>query len=229
MALSFRSVYHTSILVDDPDTGEVSELPINVARLGVEAMAVFMRDYQRMSDPPSNRLIFVRKPEGEEQERNANGEPVVPLSVIATRRLAEMTDEQRAKYDKLDAEDEAFARAFLIRAVCEYITVPEGALEFDGVPVLDGKGLLRVFGGRRDVLQQLLVAIYAENSMSAAEKKVQRSLYDLKRSLNRQLLEVAGPKREATADAAASAASVPNEDAANQAATLSGLEVLPNH
>lgn len=231
MAVKVRRFYETVLHVDDPDApGLMAKVPLKVKRLSLEEMSDFKRDYQRLADPPSNRLIFVRKPEGEEQERNEKGEFVVPLEVVSQRRLVEMTPEQRVEYDTLDAEDEKFAKVFITRAIVNYTQVPTGELEDEeGTPITTGADLVRMFGSRRDILLQLIVSIWAENTLSASEKKVQRSLFDLKASLNQSLLEVLGQKQAPIAEPAENAASVETGGVTGLETTLSGSEALPSH
>lgn len=232
MAIKVLRHFDAVLVVDNPETETMThEVKVRVKKLTLEEMSDYKRDYQRMSDPPSNRMVFVRKPDGEEQERNEKDEYVIPLEAIAARRLAEMTEEQRKKYDAMDAEDEKFARRFISESITKYVTVyPDELTDEDDNPIVTGADLLREFGGNRNVLLQLIVMIWAENTMSAAEKKVRRSLSDLKSSLNRSLLDLLGPTPASVASDAASAASVENAAVTgNPEPTLSGSGEMPNH
>lgn len=201
------SYYPTEIQIDDLEVG------IHVARLDLDQIEKFKADYRRLSDPPSNRLIFVRRDTPDEQEHE-NGEFKFPLAAIAERRLREMTPEQRAEYDRLDAEDEAFGKRFLVESVTGYITVPEGQLEEeDGTPITTGRQLLRLYAGRSDVCQQLIIAIWAENTLTASEKKQQKSQFTSRRSSSRPSPEVPGPTPAPAASDAASVVSAASEGA----------------
>jgi hypothetical protein len=213
VAIKVRRFYDSTITVDDPETGESRELPIRVTRFDMETFSKFEKNWRRIGDQPSNRMIQVRQQNGDEQEKDEKGEYVVSLRTVMERRLTEMTAEEREAYDKQDAIDEEFSKKFLIDSVCAYVRVPEGALidEDDNgneVAVTTGEDLIRLYAGRGDVLRQLLTAVWTENTMSVAEKKVRRSLFALSRSLNEQVKVAAGLKLVPTAGAAENAASV---------------------
>jgi hypothetical protein len=217
-AIKVRRFFNSNITVDDPDTGESRELKIRVTRFDNDAFGRFERDWRRAGDPPSNRLTQVRKQDGDEQEKDDAGNFKVALHIVMERRLAEMTTEERAHYDELDAADEAFAKQFLMDAVTAHVRVLDGEMvdedeEGTEVPVTTGAQLLKIYAGRADVLRQLLTCIWTENTMSANEKKVRRSLFALSRSLNEQAMVAVGARQVPTADAAENAASVGIADA----------------
>jgi hypothetical protein len=231
--LKVRRFYPSTITVDDPES-TTREINIRVTRFDNDTFGVFEKNWRRVGDPPSNRMTQVRNTAGDEQEKKENGEFVIPLSAVMERRLAEMSTEERAKYDALDVQDEAFAQKFLVDSITAHVRVPEGEMvdedeEGNEVPVTTGAQLLKIYGGRGDVLRQLLTAIWTENTMSAAEKKVRRSLYALSRSLNEQAMVAVGLKQVPTADAAVSAASVEIEDATQSAQVIPfGSAETPN-
>lgn len=181
---------------------------MHVKRFDLDEFAKFDRDYRRVGDPPSNRMLLTRKPEGDEQEKDEQEKFKISLNTVAERRLAEMDVVARAAYEKQDAEDEKFSKQFLVDAISTYVTVPAGEVEDNDEPVTTGAQLVRIFGARADVLRQLLQAIWTENTLSAAEKKVRRSLSGLSRSLNEQTLAVLGQTPVPTVEPAANAASV---------------------
>jgi hypothetical protein len=107
---------------------------------------------------------------------------VVPDEEIRRRRLVEMTDGERARYDRLRAEDaEAYGR-FLSEALGQFVRVVPGQLAFeeDGEirDVLDGEQLAKCYGARTNILQQIALAIRAINEMTDAQKNDWRSRSD---------------------------------------------------
>lgn len=107
---------------------------------------------------------------------------LVPDEEIRRRRLVEMTDGERTRYDRLRAEDaEAYGR-FLSEALGQFVRVAPGQLAFeeDGEvrDVLDGEQLAKCYGARTNILQQIALAIRAINEMTEAQKNDWRSRSD---------------------------------------------------
>ena len=207
--------YPSTIWIDDPETGENKEIRIKVKRFSVEEGAAFSRNYHRSANPPSAAMV-ARKDTPEEQAKDEKGVYKLSDEEIKARRLLEMDEETRRQYDEMDEDEEAFSRTFLVETITNYIRVePEQIFEeTDGgewKSVVDGAGLLRLFGGRQDILFQLLRAVRQENTLSAAAKKVLKSLSDSARSSVAQRMAAVGQKPEPTADAAETAASAGTE------------------
>lgn len=211
--------FPSPIAIDD------TALTVEIARLTIDQIAVFSAEYRRVADSPSNRMIFIRREDApDEQERSEDGTYKVPIAAIAERRLKEMPPAQRAEYDRLDLEDETFVRRVLVESITAYVTVPEGQLEEeDGTAVTTGVQLLRLYAGRHDVLSALYQAIHTENTMSEAQKKLQRSLSALRRSWAKHVQAASGPTPEPAAAGVETAASAESEAAtATPSATPSG-------
>ena len=102
--MKVRSFYPAAIQLDDPETGELHELAIRVKRMDLDTFNRWAKDCKRAEDPASNRMLG-RKPDGEEQEKDGQGNYAIDAEEIAKRCLAEMTDGERQRYDALDAED----------------------------------------------------------------------------------------------------------------------------
>lgn len=105
---------------------------------------------------------------------------LIPDDEIRRRRLIEMTDGERARYERLRADDsEAYAR-YLSEGLRKFVKVPPGQLEYvdeHGVvtPVTNGEQLALCYGSRPEVLRQISFAIRAVNEMTEAQKKGWRS------------------------------------------------------
>lgn len=110
---------------------------------------------------------------------------VIDDEEIRRRRLVEMTAEQFAEYERVRACDQDVFTDFQDDAIRNYIRVPKGQLRLtivnpddateESVPVLTGDQFLQCFGGRPDVLRQVIVAIRETCSLTEAQKKTSRS------------------------------------------------------
>lgn len=225
MAVKVRSYYPVTIPIDDPETGDKQNVKMRVRRLNIEEFAAFSAKFRQSSNHPSRALV-ARLPDGDEQEKDDTGAFKVSDERVLERRLVEMSDEERARYDAMDAAEETFAREFLRESISIYITVESGELfeEKDGKdePIINGVDLVRLYGARRDVLSALLNAIWSENTLSAHEKKALRSLSDLKRSLTERALVAVGTKPETIAPSVDAPVFVETGAATESTAALSG-------
>lgn len=206
MTLKLASTYPARLVVDVDETGTETAIEIRVKRLNEEEYAVFAADLATLNDPPSNTFTDVRH--DDEQAEAEGGGFVIPITEIRRRRLAAMDRETRARYDAADAADEAFAKAFLVRAISDFVSVPVDVLAIDDVPVLTGRDLLRVFGAQVDLLRELMMTVWLENTLSTAQKKAWRSWSDSRRTSTGRPPAPTGPRPAPTADAAAHGDSV---------------------
>jgi hypothetical protein len=240
--------FRTSIFVDDPQTGERREIKIKVKRFSVDEGTKFARDYNRSANPASLSMICRRDSEDEQATKIVPAvirgdrviEPereefVIGNDEIAKRRLAEMDAETRARYDRLDAEEEKFSNDFIVDTLTNYVRVVPGQnitsvddFENEDAPVEEvktGRDLARLFGGHPTVVRDLLRAVHLENSQDEQAKKVLRQLFGFAPfSVERETVAV-GQRPEQTADAASKPVSVVTVDAGqNTTAPLSGSE-----
>lgn len=223
--MKILNFYPTTILIDDPETGAAVTVRVRVTRMSLDQSSRFKRDYYRSANPPSKALL-ARRPDGDEQAKGPDGKFLLSDDLIRARRLMEMSDDEREDFDRREDEEEAFSVQFLTRSITDYIAVePEQLYEDgqDGKPrsITTGADMLRLFGGRSDVLAQLLRAIDVENTWSTAGKNALRSLSASARSSDAPQPVAVGPKPEPTAADAGTAASAPTEDADAQARTRS--------
>lgn len=111
---------------------------------------------------------------------------VIDDAEIRRRRLVEMTDEQRARYEALVAEEDAFADAFVRDQLSAHLTIAAGQIgegpEGEAVDVTSGADFVRIFGARREVLLHALSTLHDENTLPAPLKNALRSLRDSQRS-----------------------------------------------
>ena len=207
--MKVQSYYPATLIIDGEeiilrikrmDMAEHSEFSIRLAKVG---MPTYVRFVSRASS-------------GSEQEQNEKGEYLIPLEKIAEMRLADMDPERRAEYDTAVELDEEQAREWLTYVCEQFVTVERGLLEesADGaeISVTSGLDFLRIFGARRDVLQQTLEAVRLENELDAEQKKTWRSPIVSSPLSKEQSPDPAGPKLETTAEPAAI------EDSANKEA-----------
>lgn len=208
--MKVKSFYPVTLKID----GE--EIVLRVKRMTLEEHSDFSIQFAKVGTPTYIRFVS-RASSGPEQKRNSKGEYVLSFDKIAEKRLAEMKPEKKAEFDAATELDEVQAKEFL-NYVCEqFITVERGLIEelTDGTEksITSGLDFLRIFGARRDVLQQILEAVRGENEMNAEQKKTWRSPIDSSPSLNEQKKARAGPKRETIVKPAAIKDSVSKEDA----------------
>lgn len=139
-----------------PVTLHIDGAPVEatVARLTAEQWGAFTRGFRRTQMPQADFLLLKREP-GEGWG--------IPDVEIRRRRRAAMSDEQRAEFEKLEREDEAFATTFLIDTIAAHLRLAPGQVEIaDGDQVIDvvsGADFVRAFGSRQDVLLAALGAI----------------------------------------------------------------------
>ncbi len=184
--------YHATIHIDHPATGVRRAVRLKIKRFTVDEGTRFARDYHRSANPPSavmlarhdvpdeqaQKIVKVATKPGEQDDLAY----IVPDADIAKRRLSEMSPEQRALYDRLDAEEEAFSATFIMDTLQKYVRVLPGQdLETvddfeddDAAPrtVKTGADLAAVFGGREDIVTNLIRIVHLENAYTEAAKKV---------------------------------------------------------
>lgn len=174
--------HRTTLLVDG------RAIRVRVDRLNVEQLAAFSRDLTMHDTPATERAISIRKP-GDEMERkpptaakpDEPGPFVIDDSEIQSRRLAEMTPEQRDEWARAHAADTAAATAFLRRAA-GYVHIEPGQVKAEDADgslrdVTEAVDLLELFG--TPVLgRAVIMAVWSENHLPSAAKNVFRSLLD---------------------------------------------------
>ena len=94
------------------------------------------------------------------------------------------------------ALEEAEAKAFISDSIGQYVTVDDGELFADGMPITLGEDLVRLFGAREEVLSELLMTIFLENTLNADQKvERRRSLAPFvptPEDVARRMMELAG-------------------------------------
>lgn len=205
--ITIKNYFPTRILLDDEDTGEPQLVTIHVKRLTVDEYGKFKADFNQCADPPSNRLV-ARKPDGDEQERHGEGLFRVSDTQVIERRLFEMDPAARARFDEMLAAEELLADQFIKGSVRQYVTVPDGEIHWDGRPITTGEGLLDVYCSRIDVLRLLVRSVLQENTLSAAQKKILKSLSASMPSSSTSPQAPVGPRPEGTAAPASAMATV---------------------
>lgn len=121
---------------------------------------------------------------------------VMPDAAVRTRRLAEMTPEQRTAWDAIDAADERRAAEFVVDTITRYIEVEPGEIDKEGAdlvaPLTSGADLVRYFGGHAAALRELVAIVRVEHTLSTALKNDLRSARASRRSSAAADLEGAG-------------------------------------
>ncbi len=224
--MKVKAFYPVKLVID----GE--EICLRIKRMDLEEFSDFSSRFKKVGEPTHLRFIS-RASSGPEQVQNDQGEYMVPLEKIAENRLADMTPEERAGYEAAVKADEAAAKEFLVYVHEEFVTVERGLIEemADGTEqsVTAGIDLLRIFGARQDVLQQILEAVRQENTLNAEQKKTWRSPVASSRSSTGRRRGRAGRKQGTTAELAVTGGSAGNGDAAAQITLSGSTETLPSN
>lgn len=145
---------------------------------------------------------------------------VIPDAEIRRRRLEEMSPEEHAAWEHLDADEDTARDTFYEEAVSAYVTVRPGQIQLeergpDGTAVREitaGADLVRLFGARLDVMRTLVDTIGIENTLSDPVKKAWWSQFDSVASSTGPATEAGGKTPATTATAAAPEASATNVD-----------------
>lgn len=229
-----RNYYPHTLRIDDAD-GEVVEIPLRVRRFTVAQLQAFQLERKQLIDREQG-LTFARAPEGDEQEKHtvtARGVsiPVYTISdvEIRRRRLAAMTEEERARFDQRYADADAALIEFEVRTIRDHVWVAPGVrLLFEQesgeqTSIATGADLVVAFAGNQALFTALYEAVVHENTLSPEEKKRWRSQSALMRFSPARTPTAAGDAPDATAapvNAKGSAASAAATD--DPATALSG-------
>ena len=237
--ITIRNYYKRTIDVDDGD-GNVARLPLRIRRFTKEQLIAFSTDLKRCENRAADRYLS-RKPDGDEQElidvtwgdRTVQA-PKVSDAEVRRRRLVEMTEDDRARFEALDAADEKFIADFYARTIADHVWVsprmpdtPDGAplkLRFesengDVLTLETGQDLVKAYAGQAAILGAIVKAVNDENRLSAEEKKRLRSLSALIGSSKTSDPTAAGDVPAATAERAEPKASAGSDAATEPSAT----------
>lgn len=160
---------------------------------------------------------FYRR-EGVEQETNGNGEYKMSFEDLCQRRIAEMSAEEQTEIRSAEKERIKEQNEFLGECIRRFVVHVEPGLvdiHADGSkhPVTNGDELLEVLGARRDVVLKLYAAIFAENRMTAEQKKIWKSPAGSFTSSKEQKKDQDGQKQRTTVASAENEGSAENVDA----------------
>lgn len=193
---------------------------IRVTRLTVEQASAFNRDLYQSAHPESSALVC-RQESGPEQEKKlvTIGTQEIPVFVVSDeeirdRRIAEMSVEDQSEYHDRVREEMDFALKFLKDTLTRYVAVEPGQIIEEGPPVVDvttGAQMLRLYGGRQEILGQLLTAVRTQNTWDEDSKKKWRSLFDSAHSSDARRSAAPGETSGLTAGDAETPASVSRE------------------
>lgn len=103
-----------------------------------------------------------------------------------------------------ETEDQAAARrtgaqAFVEQCITDYVAFKSGDVVGDDGPVVTGAQILETFYARADVIGACYEAIYSENCLGKAQKKILNSLRIFSPGSTPSLESPAGPKPASTA------------------------------
>lgn len=138
---------------------------------------------------------------------------------------AKIRQAQAAKAKEED-DDGLFSEELVSSSIREYVSVESNVVieDLDGNerPVKTGEDLLDAFGGRRETLLAMYMAVLRQNSLTVEEKNDSSSPTGSGPSSGGQEKEAAGPKPATTAAGALNGGSVGSGDATSAASGQSG-------
>lgn len=218
--MKVKAFYPVTLTID----GE--EIFLRIKRMNMEEHSEFSSRFAKVGTPTFARFVS-RESSGPEQEQNEKGVFKIPFEKIALKRLEGLSPEKRSEYEAAVQADEAEAKGFLSWVCEQFVTVERGLLEetADGKEktVTEGLDFLRIFGARRDVIQQALEAVQRENEMDSDQKKTWRSPAGSSRILEERRRARVGRKRRKIAKPAATGDSASKEDVTPNQNGRSGL------
>lgn len=192
--MKVKSYYPVTLTID----GE--EIAFRIKRMTVEEYIEFKGAFIEAGSPTIEKFVSRSQ---DECERDEKGNYRITLEELGRRWLEKATVEQRQEYEKAERARSERDNKFAIDAISKYVTVESGLLEVtsDGSEqsITEGEDILRIFGAREDVLQQILNSIWSENMLSANQKKALKSLTDSKPSSAGQKKARRGQKRKTAA------------------------------
>ncbi len=169
----------------------------------------------------------IYRKEGIEQERDGEGKFKINFEELCQQRVAEMPAEERAEIEAAQNAKLKELAEFMAECVkCFIVHVEPGLIDVhpDGSkhPVTNGEELLEIIGARRDIHNHLYQAIFAENHLSAQQKKTWQSLAGSSPSSIQPKKDRVGRKRKTTARSAGTSGSAGNAAARSRRSGQSG-------
>lgn len=179
--ITIKTYYDRTLTVDVD--GEPVEIPICVQRFSSAQLLDFTQRFKRVEDPPAQRLIY-RKPDTDEWHQTpvtVRGTSFHVFTVsdeeIRRRRLVEMSEEERQRYEAQAADDDRYTSEFCADVITKYVWVKKRVrvvLDLEGgqpVEISTGESIARAFAGNLHVMRELVRAIKDENTLGAADKQ----------------------------------------------------------
>lgn len=183
--------FKRNLPLDEGLEGADGTFPVRLRRFNVDMLIAFQRGYARVVSPESEKHI-TRRPDDALEQEQVDGVFVIADDEIRRRRLAEMTTEQRASYDKALEIDNAFVLNFCHEQISQHVWLAPGdvltvvqddesIIRVTSVPDTrptqqPGAKLAEAFRSNLPVLIWLVKALHHENTLSSSQKKVLRSL-----------------------------------------------------
>lgn len=154
LLFEFHKTFDTTVAVGD------KQLPIHIKRLSRAELDALRTEYDRVMVPPRGSA---------------------PVSAAAGSDAEVLRAAQQAEADRLADWNTKIADdrlRFFEQVIRDDITLDAGLIEDDGKAVTDGTGLIGVFYARRDVLRDLIAAVYVENHLGTLLRKNSNSPRD---------------------------------------------------
>lgn len=205
-----RDYFDVVVPIDDV-TGE-AVIPLRIRRFNRAQMEAFTLGWTSILNPPSNRELY-RLQTAEEQEKNEQGQFVIPDAEITRRRVAEMSTEQRAVREAQLVVEFQELIAFTVAQITSHVWV--APVDAEGRPVRvqrvdeDGQVLLvrtgadvaALFSGNGEMLGRIVRHIHDQNSLTPEKKRLSKLFSaSIDSSLERQMAAAGRPPAGTAAD-----------------------------
>jgi hypothetical protein len=170
---------------------------------------------------------------GTEQEKDEKGNFKISFGELCQQRLGEMSSAERADIENVQTDRIKQQTEFMVDCIKRFVMhVEPGLIDVypDGSkhPVTNGEELIEIIGARRDLHLELYQAIFAENHLSAHQKKAWKSLAGSSPSSKPPKKARAGRKQKTTAGSAEISDSAGNGGARRRRNGPSGSEAREN-
>ena len=196
--LTYQKRHDYELTVDDERVALSLSRPDTTAE-----WRAFKRGFMRMNTPPQGRMME-RKPDEQETKEDGSGF-AIPTAEILVRRVAELSPEEKAAYDREVDAYEAWACDWIADVVTRYAQIKPGQLavvDNEGVETetTDPRFLVQLLAARPEILQQVAYEIWTETALSEKVKNALRSPSTSSTSSPAPPPEAPGPTRETTVD-----------------------------
>lgn len=190
--LSVSNWHPCSLTIDGTEVG------LLVRRLSLDEFIRFERTYFDFSAPDRGVSVDTK-----------GMSPEDAFLAVQAAAAAEPTEAER---ERVIAKSQALLK-WVAESVTELAKFVDGEVDVDGVPVVTGEEILKVFGARQLLMMQIVNQIWAQNKLPEGIKKKLDSPSDFRDTSDESAPAAAGSSPEPTAESVDGEAIASSEDA----------------